>query len=86
MPSEIERKFLVKGKPWEQYTPVKIRHIKQGYLSKSARHTVRIRISSPSEACITIKGPKVGFTCLEFEYYIPSADAVYLMTCVMVIW
>jgi CYTH domain-containing protein len=91
MPQEIERKFLVKGKPWEQQSNVNSRQIQQGYISKSKKHTVRIRIvsskTSPAEktstvntlAFITIKGPKCGFTCDEFEYRIPIEEAFQLI-------
>ena len=80
MAKEIERKFLVDGKPWELYAHVKGRRISQGYISKSKQHTVRIRLVAPNEAYITIKGPKHGFSCDEFEYVIPYDDGVQLMT------
>ena len=55
MSKEIERKFLVKGRPWLDYEGMKIQ---QGYIAKS-HSTVRIRTSA-DKAWLTIKGkPKV---------------------------
>jgi CYTH domain-containing protein len=76
---EIERKFLVTGNVWEQYTNVKIQHIQQGYISKSKKHTVRIRIVADTEAYITIKGPRIGCTGSEFEYQIPYDDGIQML-------
>lgn len=75
---EIERKFLVVGKPWDQYKSVKVTTIKQGYISKSKKHTVRIRIAN-KKAMITIKGPTKGMTRSEFEYEIPYDDGIELI-------
>lgn len=78
MPVEIERKYLVTGRPWEQYTKVKKTVIKQGYISKSPKHTVRIRVTD-KKALITIKGPTKGFTRAEYEYEIPYDDGQELL-------
>ena len=75
---EIERKYLVEGKPWEQYEKVKSTDIKQGYISKSKKHTVRIRLTN-KKAMITIKGPTKGFSRSEFEYEIPYDDGLELI-------
>jgi adenylate cyclase len=77
MAIEIERKFLVTGKPWlaARY-PVK--HIVQAYLSDDKARTVRIRIAD-TEAFITVKGETRGASRLEFEYPIPLADAEQLL-------
>lgn len=75
---EIERKYLVEGKPWELYSKVKKTAIKQGYISKSIKHTVRIRMTD-KKAFITIKGPPHGFSRAEFEYEVPYDDGVELI-------
>jgi adenylate cyclase len=78
MAVEIERKYLVHGKPWEGQDKVKVTVIKQGYISKSPKHTVRIRVTE-KKAMITIKGPTKGFSRAEFEYEIPYADGQELI-------
>lgn len=75
---EIERKYLVAGKPWELGLKTKQVEIKQGYISKSKKHTVRIRLTN-KKAMITIKGPTKGFSRSEFEYEIPFADGLELI-------
>ena len=75
---EIERKFLVKG----DFRPLSTHKetIVQGYLCASVERIVRVRIKGDS-AWITIKGPanENGFSCAEFEYSIPVADAREMM-------
>lgn len=72
MPVEIERKFLVTGDGWragavgEPY--------RQGYLGRSGRATVRVRVAGRS-AFLTVKGEKPGRVRAEFEYPIPVEDA-----------
>lgn len=76
MPNEIERKFLVHGNAWRGLAEgVRFR---QGYLSSSKERTVRIRTVG-DEAVITVKGPTVGLTRLEFEYPIPHADCSVML-------
>jgi CYTH domain-containing protein len=82
MPVEIERKFLVEHQDWTKQPGVKIRQITQGYISKSKKHTVRIRLSSSDsvkEAFLTIKGPQHGITRAEYEYPIPYEHGVELL-------
>lgn len=68
---EIERKFLVKGKPWKAAdSSIKLR---QGYLSRRGKATVRIRVG-PQKAWLTIKGPAKGISREEYEYTVPRAD------------
>jgi adenylate cyclase len=79
MGTEIERKFLVIGEPWTLlHKKVKIVPIKQGYISKSKKHTVRVRLTD-KKAYITIKGPNKGLTRFEFEYEVPYEDGVELI-------
>lgn len=73
MPKEIERRFLVKDKSIIQGL-IGV-HIHQGYIPGSI--TTRIRMYD-DKAYLTIKGPKVGASCDEFEYEIPFADAMGL--------
>ncbi len=75
MAIEIERKFLVLGKPWlpSQGTP-----FVQGYLNRDKARTVRVRIAG-SQAFLTVKGPTTGMARPEFEYPIPVADAEELL-------
>lgn len=78
MPIEIERKYLVSGQPWINYKKVKQTPIQQGYISKSPKHTVRVRVTD-KKALITIKGPSKGFTRAEYEYEIPFSDGQELL-------
>lgn len=73
---EIERKFLVDHSKWN---PKDIgKKMKQGYLSVVPERTVRIRITD-EEAYLTIKGKSVGIKRTEFEYKIPTKEAIELM-------
>lgn len=75
MPVEIERKFLVAGSEWKTATGTLYR---QGYLSRNAGRTVRIRVAG-EKAFLTIKGITQGISRAEFEYEIPLADAEELL-------
>lgn len=82
MALEIERKFLVNKKIWQAYTQsvsLTGEDIEQGYLSKSSKHTIRIRLTG-SSATLTIKGKRKGITRDEFEYDIPYDEGVSLYT------
>lgn len=76
MPSEIERKFLVADNSWRDGSPGV--RISQGYLSRDADRTVRVRIGGEN-AWLTIKGRTQGITRAEFEYAIPVAEARELL-------
>ncbi|WDE98397.1 CYTH domain-containing protein [Lentisphaera profundi] len=78
MALEIEKKFLVKGKPWLNAPSQDLR---QGYISKEAKATVRVRIAQ-NQAWLTIKGktPDNSFSRLECEYNIPLDDAETMLT------
>lgn len=75
MASEIERKFLVEGNEWRQGPGV---HFRQGYLSTAKERTVRVRLEG-TRATLTIKGPTVNISRLEFEYVIPLVDAAQML-------
>ncbi len=76
MAKEIERKFLVVGDAWRALAQgVEYR---QGYLNSIKERTVRIRTVG-EKAVITVKGPTVGVTRMEFEYQIPYDDCVAML-------
>lgn len=77
MAKEIERKFLVVGDAWRALA--KGTHYRQGYLNSMKERTVRVR-TIDDKAFMTIKGPTVGLTRMEFEYEIPKADALEMLT------
>jgi CYTH domain-containing protein len=72
MGKEIEKKFLILNNDW--------RHLGtgepycQGYLNSEKERTVRVRTIS-DRGILTIKGPNVGGTRLEYEYDIPFDEA-----------
>jgi CYTH domain-containing protein len=77
MAKEIERKFLLRlpsilaGRTG--------RYIVQGYLSFKPV-TTRVRLlPETKEAFLTLKGPRVGIECDEFEYPIPFEDGRELL-------
>ena len=74
MPFEIERKFTVTGKPWENLEGT---YMEQGYLTQNEA-TVRLRITADL-AWLTIKGQTHGLTRPEYEYSIPLKDAQEMM-------
>lgn len=72
MGTEIERKFLVKGKAWRSLAAgVECR---QGYLNRAKERTVRVR-TIDRNGFLTIKGITTGASRAEYEYEIPVADA-----------
>jgi len=77
MALEIERKFLVVGDEWRAYVSSH-RRLRQGYLSRTANGSVRVRRSAGS-ATLTVKGPRRGITREEFEYEIPVEEADILL-------
>lgn len=78
MGKEIEHKYLVCDNSFETQAS-KIIEIKQGYICRSKKHTVRVRIQD-NEAFINIKGETIGDTRAEFEYAIPVTDACILIS------
>jgi len=76
MPSEIERKYLVADRSWEDGSPGV--RIAQGYLSQDPDRTVRVRTAGV-EAWLTIKGRTRGISRAEFEYPIPLEEARELL-------
>lgn len=78
MAIEIERKFLVCDESWRASVE-ESRAIRQGYLSTSAKATVRIRVYDDAEAFLTLKGPADGISRSEFEYPVPLDDGRELL-------
>lgn len=76
MAKEIERKFLVIGNKWRELANGT--HYRQGYLNSIKERTVRIRTIN-DKAYLTIKGPTIGVTRMEFEYEIPYNDCVEML-------
>ena len=76
MSKEIERKFLVIGDSWRSLAQGT--HYRQGYLNSAKERTVRIRTIN-DKAFMTIKGPTVGITRMEFEYEIPHNECVEML-------
>jgi CYTH domain-containing protein len=72
MGKEIEKKFLIVNEDWRRLGTGE--HFCQGYLSVEKGRTVRVR-TIDNRGFLTIKGPNVGGTRLEFEYDIPVAEA-----------
>lgn len=79
MAAEIEHKYLVKKDLWSAIVPDKSIVIQQAYLHTEPEKTVRIRIKDTA-AFLTIKSLNIGATRQEFEYEIPLADAVELIS------
>ncbi len=76
MPTEIERKFLVKNDDWRSLgTGV---FYCQGYLVSTPSKTVRVRIAD-EQAYLTIKGATTGIARAEYEYAIPVDHAQELL-------
>jgi CYTH domain-containing protein len=72
MPTEIERKFLVKSEEWRTLGTGTI--YRQGYIATKKGTTVRVRLAG-NQGYITIKGPSKGISRAEYEYSIPAEDA-----------
>lgn len=77
MAKEIERKFLVVGDTWRALAKGTL--YRQGYLNSGKERTVRIRTVG-DKAFMTVKGPTVGLTRMEFEYEIPYDECVEMLT------
>lgn len=78
MPLEIERKFLVASVGWRDGV-TRVRHLRQGYLTRSGRASVRVRVVDGREAWITVKSTNVGPSRMEFEYAVPVADGEQML-------
>lgn len=79
MATEIEHKYLIKPELWKKVVPYTRVDIRQGYLLTDPSKTVRIRTKG-NTGYLTIKGKTQGASRVEFEYEIPFADAMELLT------
>ena len=77
MSQEIERKFLVKDDSWRSGAGRGTLY-RQGYLSVDPSRVVRVRIAG-AKGYLTIKGRTAGITRDEFEYTIPTVDALVML-------
>jgi len=78
MPIEIERKFLVVGDVWRRLAH-KREKLTDGLIAAAEGRKVRVRLHE-DRATLAIKGVKNGMARAEFEYEIPVADAMALIT------
>lgn len=78
MGKEIERKFLVNHKKWEDSEKTVGQFFRQGYLLTDPNKTIRVR-QTTEKAFLTIKGLSIGATRTEYEYEIPLHDAKELL-------
>ncbi len=76
MAKEIERKFLIDVNIISELHNGK--RISQGYISTKDKTVVRARIQG-DKAFLRLKGEVKSFTCSEFEYAIPLADAEIIL-------
>lgn len=72
MGTEIERKFLVSDPSVVEGVSGTV--LRQGYLSRVAERTVRVRRAG-DQAFVTVKGRNTGATRAEWEWEIPLEDA-----------
>jgi len=76
---EIERRFLVKNEDWRSKV-ILSENFSQAYLnSNSDKWTTRIRLINNKQAFITLKSSINGLINHEFEYPIPTKDAIELL-------
>jgi len=73
MPTEIERKFLLKNDSWRKDADEGI-HMVQAYMSSNDKSSIRIRIYGDS-ANLNIKSKTLGIQRSEYEYPIPLEQA-----------
>lgn len=78
MAFEIEHKYLVKNDNFKTLATESFL-IRQGYLSKVAERTVRVRIKG-NRGYLTVKGKSDGAVRREFEYEIPYEDAKQMLS------
>lgn len=74
---EIERKFLVRSMKWKKNITEAI-PIRQAYLCSDLERTVRVRLWG-TEGKLTIKSKAENSSRLEFEYDIPSSEALEML-------
>ncbi len=85
MALEIERKFMVHGKPWIDLG-ISGELLRQGYICTDAHAVVRVRlctqnagIADEKSAFITIKSKVSHIANHEYEYAIPAHEAEFML-------
>lgn len=78
MPTEIERKFLVRNDGWRRHADSGTAY-RQGYLVGGRESSVRVRIEG-DRARLNIKSATIGVRRLEYEYEIPLHEAREMLT------
>lgn len=75
MPTEIERKFLVKSEAWREQVVGPPQPLRQGYLALTDRAVIRVRTAGDEQAWIGVKEHRIGRAHGEYEYPVPVAEA-----------
>ncbi len=78
MALEVEHKFLLANEDWRRG----IQHsenFRQGYLSSQPTSSIRVRVCE-QRAWLNIKSATIGTHRLEYEYEIPVADALEILS------
>ena len=78
MAIEIERKFLVTSEEWRAHVTER-KQLRQAYLARPGKASIRVRIVNETAASITIKSRGARTSRLEFEYPIPVSEALTLL-------
>jgi adenylate cyclase len=78
MSFEIERKFLVRSDDWRKLATGRS-EIRQAYLDKNPKVSVRVRIRDNSKATLSLKSSSSSLRRLELEYAIPTLEAEALI-------
>ena len=79
MAKEIERKFLVDGDGWKDGAEKGVR-LTQAYLMSGPQRSARVRIFDGGRARLTMKFGGAALSRDEYEYDIPLADALELVS------
>lgn len=77
MPTEIERKFLLKNSSWKESADEGTKY-SQGYIVGSKHASVRVRIQG-KRAYLNIKSATIDIVRQEFEYEIPFDEATEIL-------
>ena len=76
---EIERRFLVENEDWKSQI-ILSEDFSQAYLNSSIDEwATRVRVIDNKKACITLKSSLSRVINYEFEYSIPTKDAIELI-------
>ena len=76
---EIERRFLIANEDWKSQIILR-EDFNQGYLNSDVDEwATRVRVIDNKNAYITLKSSFDGFKNYEFEYSIPTKDAIELI-------